>query len=301
MKNNALVDILINWENMPKSKKKSRIQDLESLVANRQGRKPRIIEYSLEKIKGKGIDSSLLNAKDNGAACYIREFPTKIFVLNFNEDGPTMAKYVVHEGFHAYMHDYINGKVNLSTITPIDKERLFLEEQHAEDIIKEVANNGLFLVFNTNFIEEKINFQETTLIMLEILFDSIENAYDANILLPYVLNIINQVHEMDILREMYDKQYGVKYDDVVSSAIINNNEPQTNMQKVKKVIDNRNPGLLEFFNKCKKLLIRITELESSNMFYSKDEYEKEYKNLSNQIGDLYFNYINSMANKKYKI
>ena len=81
MKNNILIDFLLNYDKLQKNKRKSKIQDLENFVAKRQGRNPRTVEFNL--YPGKMISQEDIDTlKKSGGGCYIREVP-HIYQLPF--------------------------------------------------------------------------------------------------------------------------------------------------------------------------------------------------------------------------
>ena len=298
MKINPFIDILLNWSTMPNSKKKGRLQDYENMLARRQNRKPRKFEIATPKI----IEHTEtdMEAREAGAF-YSRNNPSKMYLLRLDPDGMTNARFVTHEGFHAYMHDYISGKCDLKLFSVVDKELLYSEERDLADIKKGFTDAKMLPLFDIAYIEERLNHQETSLIMIELLLEAIETPKDSEILLEYFIYAIEDACINEQRIKEYERLYGVKYEDVKAHAIANYTEQKVKISRAKKVVDNINPELLTLFEEAKKIYHQITENNDNLLLIANTDSQTKIKeNLRDRFGELYYGYVRQMLQRKIK-
>ena len=223
MVKNAFTDILFNWKTFSKTQKIKRLQDLENMVSRFQGRKPRTVTTEVDEeileIIGKGREPE---------ACYNRN-GGKIYIFDLDIESIDAIKNIIHEGFHAYVDDFVNGKVGvLKTYSKVDKERFKIEEENL-DVIRDrflegdekhpSEKGGFMPLFDSLYIEEQLNYQENSMYMAKYILNSIESVQDA-IKMQQAM-IFSLAYDVDnVLRaKKYEKEYGKKYEEIVVESL----------------------------------------------------------------------------------
>ena len=160
MKINAFTDILLNWEKMSKSKKIQRLQDFENMMARYQGRKPRTVTTKIDP----EFVSRIIGDYRDAVAFYDRSDGTKINILTLDVDALEAIRNTIHEGFHAYIADFLSGKSKiLKTYSKVDAEKFYQEEENLPSIHAEFCKTGRMPLYDSFYIEERINHKENSL------------------------------------------------------------------------------------------------------------------------------------------
>lgn len=295
MINNAFLDIFKNFDRFSKSKKISRLQDLENMLARMQGRKPRIIktEYN-EELIGK------INPDRGAGALYCRSDPDSLCVLSLDMSSIEAIKNIIHEGFHAYIDDFINGRVpTLRLYSKLDKERFYIEEENLPIISKRFEEKKMLPLFDSYYIEERLNYQEDAMYIVKLMLNSIENANDAMSIFPnlaygMVYYIDNEQRGKD-----FEKQYKTTYDEIVIDALNREIDETVKINKNGKILDEIDKDFLVFFNKMVALQKEMSML-LSNSLMMKPAKDKILQEKTQQMTIVYRDYVLKMLRTKKK-
>ncbi|MBR7172169.1 MAG: hypothetical protein IKD36_00005, partial [Clostridia bacterium] len=250
MKNNAFIDILLNWEKMSQSKKMQRLQDLENMIARFQGRKPRTIAI---KYSSKFVADNIGSFRDP-EAFYLRSDSGKLYFFKFNLSAIDAIKNIIHEGFHAYVDDFVSGRVStLKLYSKIDKERFFIEEENLPAIHEAFEEGEKMLIYDSMYIEEKTNYYENSLYITKMIIDAIENPFDAVRLEKDFIQGLSYGMDNERRGHKFERKYGVTYEDVVVQALNRDDIEKEQVVKTGKILDQIEPEYLEFFNRISKV------------------------------------------------
>lgn len=70
-------------------------------------------------------------------------------------------KNIIHEGFHAYVDDFVSGRVStLKVYSELDAERFFIEEENLPAIHEAFEKTERMLLYDSMYVEEKTNYYE---------------------------------------------------------------------------------------------------------------------------------------------
>lgn len=292
MKRNSITELLLNFEKMSLTIKLQRMQDLENMMARFQGRKARTVTNKVPKAS--------LNFLKQGArqpvAFYNRGDPTKIYIIQL-DSGIDAAKDIIHEGFHAYVDDFLRGKVVLRTFSELDSERFLFEQENMPKIQDYLMSNNMMQLYDSLFIEERLNYKENTLYLLKYIFDSIENKADAEKMSTYVIEAFLYFCENEYRGKERELKFKTKYDDAIKEAIKTSSKQEIDISKIKKITDKIDLDLLNFFNKVYPFISEARKIKS-NMMISPEERDKIVTNNMIRFDAIYKEYINNMLKKK---
>lgn len=294
MVKNALVEILIDWKNLSDVQKIKKLQELENSLAKFQGRHARTIVLS---------DSNFSDINQNyyASAYYDRETGENIYVLNLEEVAINNALNIIHEGFHAYIDDFLSGKVkNLTLLSKVNLERFFMEEENLPQIYNEFYDGQMSPLFDRFFIEERLNFTESSLYFLKYLLDSVENKKDIEELNNFMLFAVDYSGMNEIDGKTYESRYGLTYDDVVINALNKENIKQIKIDKTGKCNQAYDVGLLKLYETLIKYHKNVVNSLDS-LFISDDEKEKIANANILKMTENYQNYALNMLKEKVKI
>lgn len=301
MKFNAFVDLVFNWDKMSRNKKIQRLQDLENMIARNQGRKPRTIvtKLTVSTISEAGLG---LEVGDRSpSACYSRHDKSKIYLLDLKQDVFEVIKDIIHEGFHAYVDDYLEGKVTLKLYSEVDKERFLFEEEHLPVIAEAFSKANAMQLYDSYYAEERLNYSEDTLYMLKLIFDSIENVNDAIKLQEAFVKSFAFYCDNEMRGRSEERRLGFKFDDMVLKALQEAGEDaeKCDISKAGKIIEKIEPGIFEIFKKIVPLYQRFASVET-NVLMTESAKNIERENISNNILLEYSAYVKAMLKQKKK-
>ena len=291
MKLNPISELVLNFNKMSLGEKIKKSQEIENMVAKFQGRKARNITTK--------IPTEILEQISEGrepCACYVRAFPRNLFIMKISDSPYDLIKDIIHEGWHAYIDDYIKGKVSLKTFSPFDKAKFVYEEKNMPAIYTEFEKQGIMPLYDSFFIEERLNYQEDTLYMIKYIIGSIENAFDAMRLKESIVSAMAYYVENERRGRKYERTYGAKYEDLIEIAIQNSSEDQIDLSKAGRVVDQINPDLLKFFNKFYKLMNDYFDEQESSVFVNKNDNTK-----LEEISEALLSFISEILSQKVKI
>lgn len=241
---NAFTDIVFGWKIMTPAQKIERLQALENMIARFQNRKPRrIITQQNTKFVRKHIGEYR-----DPSAYYIREEKENLYMQNLDVVFIEAIKNIIHEGFHAYIHDFIDGSVNnLKLYSQMNLEKFYIEEEHLPAIRSEFESKKIMPLFDSFYIEERVNYQEDTFYILKMILDAIETPVDAMRLSNTVILALEIAYENEKRGKTYESRYGVTYDDVVIDALNKDNAEIYEINKNGKITQLNEPELMKFY------------------------------------------------------
>lgn len=305
MKNNAFTDILLNWDTMSNNKKIQRLQDLENMIARFQGRPPKTVTTKVE--------PELLEAIGQGRepeACYNRR-GGKIYFFDLKMSAIDAIKNIIHEGFHAYVDDFIQGKAPvLKTYSKVDQERFFIEEEHLDairtrfsegDSAHQKEQGGFFPLFDSLYIEELLNYQEDSMYIVKNILDSIESVPDAirlqqDYIFAYGFDVDNELRA-----QKYERLYGKSYEMLVVEALNSEEDfEKVDMSKCGKISDDIDPEFLSFYQKGRALYKQFVLAQKSPILFGQAK-EEQMSQAINKMMMHYRDYVMAMLKKKKKI
>ena len=306
MRNNAFTDILLNWETMSNNKKIQRLQDLENMIARFQGRRPKTVTNKIEpdifKLIGKAREAE---------GCYSRR-GGKIYFFNLKGmSGIDAIKNVIHEGFHAYVDDFIQGKVPvLKTYSKVDKERFFIEEENLETIKTRFAegdskhskeDSGFFPLFDSMYIEELLNYQEDSMYIVKNILDSIDSIPDAikfqkAFLFAFAFDVDNELRAKG-----YEREYGATYVSLVVEALNTDEDyEKIDMSKCGKISDCIDSEFWGFYQKGREIYRQYVMAQKNPLMMGAAK-EQQMEQTVDKMMLLYSDYVKSMLKKKNKL
>lgn len=170
MKENFFSDILLYWNKLSLQQKKNALQDFEimnSILDDRQAREVVISKIDNENVLGQ----------------YRHEEPSLLYVnkeLMGYVSGGQFADTVRHEGFHALMHDFADGRANLTVIGDISKQKV-VEGKVTDSVASAMLPESFVLgchVLQAISYEERLVRRQTALYVLYNLLNMCENIED---------------------------------------------------------------------------------------------------------------------------
>ena len=271
MKKTAFTDILLKWDKMSTTEKMRRLQDLENMIARMQGRPARIVTNK----KDKDILDEIGNGRDP-EACYSRD-GKKIYFFDLKISGIGAIKNLIHEGFHAYVNDFINGKVKvLKTYSKVDKDRFFKEEKNLPAIVNvfrrgggqfSAQNGGFAPLFDSFYIEEELNYTEDSMYIAKLIHDSIENIHDAIILQDAFIDAFGFDVHNELRGKDYERKFGFTYQDLVTFALDSVDEYETiDLSKCGTINDQLDPEFLRLYERIKPKYRNMAMLRRNPLF-----------------------------------
>lgn len=296
MKNNAFIDILLNWEKMSQSKKMQRLQDLENMIARFQGRKPRTIAI---KYSSKFVADNIGSFRDP-EAFYLRSDSGKLYFFKFNLSAIDAIKNIIHEGFHAYVDDFVSGRVStLKLYSKIDKERFFIEEENLPAIHEAFEEGEKMLIYDSMYIEEKTNYYENSLYITKMIIDAIENPFDAVRLEKDFIQGLSYGMDNERRGHKFERKYGVTYEDVVVQALNRDDIEKEQVVKTGKILDQIEPEYLEFFNRISKVYKEFVSV-SDNPLMNPGAKKQAETELAVKLSTMYREYVMKVLKERKK-
>jgi len=292
MKTNSFTELLLNFDKMSNSLKLQRMQDLENMTARFQGRKPRIVTNKVPK----NCLKFLKQGSREPVAFYNRGDPTKIYIIQL-DSGIDAAKDIIHEGFHAYVDDFLRGKVVLRTFSDVDSERFLFEQKNMPKILNYLMSHNMMQLYDSYFVEERLNYKENTLYLLKYIFDCIENIEDKEKMSTFVVEAFLYYCENEYRGNERELRLKTKYDDVIQEAIKSSSEKEIDISKTKKITDKIDLDLLNFFNNIYPYISECRKIKS-NMMISPEERNKIVANNMIRFDAIYKEYANNLLKKK---
>ena len=301
MRKNAFIDLLLNWDTMSKHTKIQRLQSVENMMARYQGRKPRIISTDYNAFTIKNIGLIKVEGRDP-SACYSRHEKDKIYILDLKQDVYEIIKDVIHEGFHAYVDDFIEGRVpSLRLYSKLDKERFLFEEENLPTIAEACLNADAMQLFDSYYAEERLNYQEGSLYMIKLILDSIDSVKDAIELQKAFTFCLTFYSDNERRGKNEERRLGIKYDDLVLQALqaAGENPEKCDVSKAGKIYDEIDPELLKFFNELSQAYQKLVSVRT-NILMTPQAKEDETERLSQMFNEVYSSHIKSMLKAKKK-
>jgi len=293
MKLNVISNLALNYDKMSYAQKIQKAQELENMMAKLQGRKARNVTTKIEGELADAVDELKRNGRVP-CAFYTRSIPRKLFLVEITNNPFDLIKDVIHEGWHAYVDDFISGRVKvLKTFAPIDKERFMFEEKNMEAIYNACLEKGMMQLYDSSFIEERTNYLEDALYMLKYIIDSADNMMDAMRLRAEIIFPISYYIENEKRRLLYEHEKNIKYDDIVAHCTTESNAERVDMSKVGRFVDGIDAEILEFFHQicdCYPKASNISNLISNN----------QLEKITDEIFNVYMNFMSARILKKIK-
>ena len=247
MVKNALSDILLYWNKMSDEQKIERLQALENMVARFQGRKPRkIVTNQNQKFVSEQIGEYRLPS-----AYYNRQDKNNIYVLDLNCDAIEAVKNIIHEGIHAYFHDFVSGEIDtIKLYSQMNLEKFYIEEENLPAISSEFAERKMMPLFDSFYVEERVNYQEDTIYMIKMILDLIESPIDAMQLTNSFVLALDFASENEKRGKTYESRYGMTYDDVVIAALNKDFDEKCEVVKTGRIHQIEAPELMKMFQRA---------------------------------------------------
>ena len=297
MKNTAFTDILFNWDRMPEKKKLQRMQDFENMIARFQGRKPRKIS-----IKPNQEILESIGADRLPEAYYCRSDSEHLYIFDLKAPALDILKDIIHEGFHAYIHDFITGKVKtLKTFSKLDAEKFFIEEENLPVIHEEFASRELMPLFDSFYVEERVNYAENSIYLVKQIMDSIESVNDAIRLQEAFIMSLAYHADNTIRGNGFERKNKTSYDSIVVDALNKEFEEKVEVDKTGKIITEIEPELLEFVMRaCDKYKEFSNLAHGRSMIMTEQARQMAIDQKISEMIIMYRNYVMAMLKSKKK-
>ncbi len=292
---NAFTDIVFGWERMSVSEKQERLQALENMVARFQNRSPRKIV-----IKKNGVFSSKNSSYRDAAAYYSRAEKENIYVGNLNVNAVEAIKNIVHEGFHAYIDDFISGEVeSLKLYSQMNLEKFYIEEENLPAIMNEFIKRRMMPLFDSFYVEERVNYQENTIYMLKMILDSIESPYDAMRYSNTLLSVLDYAYDNEKRGKTYESRYGTTYDNVVIQALNKEFDEKCEISQNGRIVQVDDAEFIKFVNRAMRFYGEYSSAENS-LFMTAEMSKKVQQNAAENILLTFNDYVRKMLRDKKK-
>ncbi len=298
MVKNSFTDILLNWEKMNQSKKIQRLQDLENMIARFQGRKPRKV---LTKPQSE-IMSILKNENREPEAYYCRSDSANIYVFDLKVPAMDAIKNIIHEGFHAYVDDFIKGSASvLKTYSKVDPERFLIEEENLPAIVDEFTGRGMMQLYDTSFAEEKLNYEEDSMYIMKLILDSIESPMDAMKFQTEFMMCVEYAVFNQTRAKRLEREYKTTYESVVTEALNKEPEEKVDMSKCGKFVSEIDPELKKLYEYVKRNYSELRSLQAGGgVLMNQGEKERRMEELYGFIAMAYKNHVLQVLKNKKK-
>lgn len=296
MKMNAFIDILINWDKMSRKRKLQRLQDLENMLARFQERKPRTvtdkIDDEIRRLIGEGREFD---------GYYSRSNKKNICVAKLDGNALDAIKNIIHEGFHAYIDDFVSGKVKtLKLYSKMSKELFEIQEENLEAISSHFRETERMPLFDSFYIEERVNYKENSMYMTKMIIDAIENPIDAMKLTEAFIFSLMYYCDNERRGKKLEREYGSTYDEMVTEALNVDGYEKDKVAKDGVVRDNIDPEFAEFFEKACKYYQQYADASYNPIMRPDAKREEEAKALD-KLNSLYRDYVLTLLRKKHLI
>ncbi len=296
MVKNVFTDILLNWGSFSDKTKQQRIQEFENMVARFYNRRPRKIKYGISPEK-----MSELKEYRTPKGYYERSEPSNIYIKNLSLDLLEIISLIVHEGYHALIHDYLLGKASLKAFSKIDKDKFLMEEEYLDVIGEYFDDREQLPLFDTFYAEERLNYLENSIYISKLIIDAIESPFDANVLFPKFIETLNIAVFNEYRGEKLEEEYGIKYDEAVvlalNEATEENKNDYSHCGKIKSEID---PEYLKFYNAVYADYYDFYKILHNDSI-SKDAKDRGMKIKLDLISQKYFSFVMELLKQKRKI
>ena len=280
MVKNALSDILLNWNKMTNEQKAARLQDLENMVARFQERSPRKV---ITKVNKKFVTEHIGNYR-LPSAYYMREDRDHIYMLDLSCDAIEAIKNIIHEGIHAYFHDFIQGKIQtLKLYTQMNLEKFYIEEENLPVIREEFEKRHMMPLFDSFYVEERVNYQEDTMYMVKMMIDLIENPMDAMRLSESIILSLDFASENEKRGKTYESRYGLTYDDIVIAALNKDFDEKYEIVKTGQIHQIEAPDLSRFVKRAIRFYGDYTSARSNLLMTEEMKSRAEQESIGNII------------------
>jgi hypothetical protein len=297
MVNNALSDILLNWNKMSDEQKTSRLQALENMVARFQERRPRKI---VTKINQQFITEHIGSYR-LPSAYYSRQDSDYIYIIDLNCHQTEAVKNIIHEGIHAYFHDFVKGDIKtIKLYTPMNLEKFYIEEENLPAIREEFEQRHMMPLFDSFYLEERVNYQEDTMYMIKMILDLIENPADAMRLTESFVLSLDYAAENEKRGRTYESRYKMTYDDIVIAALNKDFDEKCEIVKTGSVHQIEMPELEKLFKKVIRFYGDYKNAADS-LLMSDIMKEKVQRQAIDYVIEAYRIYVLRMLKEKKKI
>lgn len=292
MKMNAVVDLLLNFDKMSMSRKIQRSQDVENMVSSFQGRSPRTVTTKLNK-------NTIKIIRETGRvpdAFYDRGDNKKLYIVNMSSN-IDLVKSIIHEGWHAYIDDFLKGKTMLKTFSKFDRREFLFAEENLPSIYHEIEQNNLYHLYDSFFPEERVNYLEDSLYMIKYITEAIETASDTFALEPYLLLSLLYYIENEARGKKFEKEYSVKYEDVLKKVASLKSPQKIDVSKAGRSKDLIDEELLNFFY---KMLVPYTTFYNAehNQLLSQETKNQIFEEKIQELRKICFEYISQKIKRK---
>lgn len=293
---NAFTDILLYWGRYSDNMKLQRVQDLENMVARIYNRTPRRVKFG----NSPELDKAVGEYRSPGAY-YSRNDPNNIHILDIDLDPIEIIKLVVHEGYHALIHDFLSKKATLKTFSEVDREKFLMEEENLIAIAKYFDDRMQMPLFDSFFAEERLNHLENSIFISKQIIDSIENPFEAEMMSLYFILSLNIAASNEYRGKQFEMEYGIKYDNAVVNALNENpDEVKHDYSKCGKIRSNIDPEYLKFYKKVYSIY-NDYYITRENSLINENDKNKILSNSVDLIIREYFEYIIKLLKSKKKI
>lgn len=299
MRNTAFTDILFNWDTMSVKKKLQRMQDFENMVARLQGRNPRRVSNRPSQELMSEVSEDRLPE-----ALYCRSNKEYLYIFNLSIPGIDILKNIIHEGFHSFIHDFLEGRVkNLRLYSQMDPEMFYIQEENLPAIQEEFSQRGMMPLFDSFYIEEKVNYSEDSIILVKLIMDSIDSVQDAlKFQQAFIMSLA--FHADNIIRgKDYERQYKATFDSVVTDALNKEYEEKVDVSRSRagKITTQIEPELYEFVMKaCDKYREFSNMAHGRAILMTKDAVQNAIVQKQAEMLEMYSNYVKAMLKSKKK-
>lgn len=296
MVKNALTDILFNWDKMTNSHKQLRLQDLENMVARVQGRRPRkvVTNPKIEIIKNYIEDYRC------PAAFYCRTDEDYIYIIDMDCEVVEIVKNIIHEGNHAYFHDFILGNVNsLKLYSPMNLEMFYIQEENLHAIGNEFDSKKMMKLFDAAYIEERVNHQEGSMRLAKMMLDAVESSGDGLLMYGKVIRALSFAYENEERIKREESLCGVTYDDVVIEALNKSCDEKCEVCKVGHIQQIEDEAFLRFFRKMMQSFKNLDNLRD-NLLINDIVRTRLCTEEKEKVQEIYSNYVMKLLREKKK-
>lgn len=259
MNDTLLVEIYFKWKKATLSEKLKLLQMWESYNAKEQKRQEREI---VKEKRPEFIDEC-------AAAAFESFDPTKIKLYDTDLNVLRMLRAINHEGFHALQNDYLFNKSDLIVSGSADKDKFLQERRFLNYYLHYIPNESFSTIFSLNSEMEKMVYKEGNYKFLKEIMAAIDISRPSmfeDLINDYFYIFADQFEKAKMIEKASKSYKSLEQvnKEIEYLSLINPNG-LIKVDPSKKIIENQDKEIVDFFNKNYNSFIQNTFINSEDV------------------------------------
>ncbi len=278
------------------------LQQLENMMADKQNRKSRTLTTEVPNELRDYVDNfeKTLKQSDNEgvpSAMYTSENTENIYLFRLEVNGLDAANIIVHEGFHALIDDFINGKASLKTFSKPNLED-FIREICLFPESQDFADNHKLMIFAIDNVEDRLVYPESIKLMVKCILELAETPSEAHKITESIYNSIILLRRVNLYKKQLEKTYGT-VGDILKEVEEKRNKSLENeyLAAAGKLENYDDEDFENYFSRIYNWVDKICIIYKDTSLSKQEKYEFTMDKLA-RIEALTGKYIAQMQNKK---